>query len=50
MTRAPHAAQINLGFGNSPRQLMNLGGGGWSGNFTRECLNFFRRSGVGKNG
>jgi len=50
MARRPHATQINLGFGNSPRQLMNLRGGACSGNFGRKYVNFFRQTRIGKNG
>ena len=50
MARGPHATPINLGFGNSPRQLKDLRGGACSGNVTREWRNFFRQSGIGKDG
>jgi hypothetical protein len=50
MARRSHATQLDLTFGNSPRQLKNLRGGACSGNVTREWLNLFRRSGIGKDG
>jgi hypothetical protein len=49
MARKSNATQINLDFGNSPRQLMNLRSGVCSGNFARKGLNVFRQSGIGKN-
>src|SRR5215471_11669132 len=49
MTRAPHAAQINLCFGNAAREFLDFRASVRSGHFTRECLNFLRQSGVYKN-
>jgi hypothetical protein len=50
MARRPYAMQLDLRFGNSPRQLKNLRNGACSGNVPREWLNFFRQSGIGKDG
>jgi hypothetical protein len=50
MTRAPHAAQINLCFGNAAREFLDFRASVRSGHFARECLNFLRQSGVDKNG
>src|SRR5262249_18724065 len=50
MARRPYVTQVDLRFGNSPCQLKNLRGGACSGNVTREWLNFFRQSGIGKDG
>ena len=50
MTRAPHAAQINLRFGNAAREFLDFRASVRSGHLARECLNFLRQSGVDKNG
>ena len=50
MARRPYVTQVDLRFGNSPCELKNLRGGACSGNVTREWLNFFRQSGIGKDG
>jgi hypothetical protein len=50
MARTPYATQINLRFGNSARKFLDFRAGIRSGNFARECFNFFRQYGVGKNG
>src|SRR5262245_55382772 len=50
MTRAPHAAQINLRFGNAAREFLDFRASVRSGHFARECLNFLRQIGVDKNG
>ena len=50
MTCAPHAAQINLRFGNAAREFLDFRASVRSGNFARECLNFLRQIGVDKNG
>jgi hypothetical protein len=43
MARRPYATQINLGFGNPPRELMNFQTGVRSVNFPREDLNLLRK-------
>jgi hypothetical protein len=48
--RISHAFQIDLRFGNSARDLLDFPASIRSGNFARKCLNFFRQSGIGKNG
>jgi hypothetical protein len=50
MTRAPHAAQINLRFGNAAREFLDFRASVRSGHFARERLNFLRQIGVDKNG
>ena len=50
MTCAPHAAQINLRFGNAAREFLDFRASVRSGHFARECLNFLRQIGVDKNG
>ena len=50
MARRPHAAQINLRFGNAAREFLDFRASVRSGNFARECLNFLRQNRVDKNG
>jgi len=46
MARRPYATQINLGFGNPPREFMNFQTGVGSANFSREGLNLLREYGI----
>jgi hypothetical protein len=48
MARRPYATQINLGFGNSPREFMNFQTGVRSANFSREGLNLVRKYAIRK--
>jgi len=46
MACRPYATQINLGFGNPPREFMNFQTGVGSGNFPRQYFNPFRKYGI----
>jgi hypothetical protein len=50
MARAPHAAQINLRFGNAAREFLDFRASVRSSHFARERRNFLRQIGVDKNG
>src|SRR6516165_9334204 len=45
-----HASQVDLGFGNSTRELLNFSARGGPGNFARERFNLFGQFGIGTNG
>ena len=44
-----HAAQIDLRFGDPPREFFYSGVGVWPGNFTRERLHLFGQGWIGAN-
>jgi hypothetical protein len=50
MAHGPDSAQIDLGFGNAAREVLDLRVGVRSGNLARECRNFLRQYRIGKNG
>ena len=50
MSRMAHATQVDLGFGNSTRELLNFSARAGPGNFARERFNLFGQFGIGTNG
>ena len=49
MARITHAAQIDLRFGDPPREFFCSGVGVWPGNFTRERFHLFGQGWIGAN-